>query len=102
MTSLLVFGMVGLMVGIARTTSQMSEKETTAAVLIAKPSPQLAAPGDFGKHHLNLPAGARIESISTAEGRLFIMVKQSSVRRVIVLDAVTGRIIGEIYPRGVP
>ena len=88
MTGLLVIGLVLLVVGMARTASELSQAESPAA---------LAGPAAFADIGLAIPEGARIAAMTTGEGRLFVALIDAGGRQsILVLDAGDGRRLGQI------
>lgn len=77
MTTLLVAGLIALIYGMARTTKEMSAQ--------------------FGDVGLKLPAGTRLSGLSSGDGRLYLALDHADGgQSVLVLDAATGKRLGEL------
>jgi hypothetical protein len=46
--------------------------------------------------HLGQPAGTRILSLGSADGRIAVLVARPDGERVLLLDAKRGRVVGEL------
>ncbi len=69
----------------------------TLAGRLPRPHPGGTAPTTFTAAPLDLPAGARVEAISTGTDRLVIdLALPDGNRRLLILDLATGRELGAI------
>lgn len=84
MTTLLVIGLILLVVGIARTSKELTEQSAQLAARIGDVPVQLA-PGD------------NLVDLTADNGRLFLVIRHLDGRQsVIVLDSNTGERLGEL------
>jgi hypothetical protein len=90
---LLVGGFIALIVSIAYMTKHRQPTVPEAAVA---PAPYAAPP-------VELPAGARIETMALGADRLVLnIVTQDGSREILVLDLASGRRLGTIPLRAAP
>lgn len=84
MTSLLVIGLIALVVGIARTSGEMSENAAAAERV-------------FGEIEIALPADARVVDVNASGDRLSVRVADADGNeRVVVFDLTTGQRLGVV------
>ncbi len=84
MTTLLVIGLIALVVGIARTSGDLSES-------------MAAAERVFGEIEVALPADDRVVDVSASGDRLSVRVADADGNeRVIVFDLTTGQRLGVV------
>ena len=84
---MLVAGVVGLIVVIA---GRVSQRQSCQSAITTSSPPFAAAP-------LDLPAGARIETIGVGTDRLVIdVVLPDGSRQLLIIDLATGRRLGTI------
>jgi hypothetical protein len=63
---------------------------------MAGPSP---AAGDFAGTALPIPPGCRLGEMTSAEGRIWLRLEGGEAcDRLLVLDAATGKLVGELGP----
>jgi len=51
---------------------------------------------ELGLRSLGQPAGTRIVSVTTADGRLAVLVARPDGERILLVDAKRGRVVGEL------
>jgi hypothetical protein len=89
MTTLLVIGLILLVVGIARTSKELSDQSTQSAGKIAA--------GKMGDVAVKLAPGDDLIDLTADNGRLYLAIRQADGgQAVIVLDAVTGARLGRL------
>lgn len=89
MTTLLVIGLILLVVGIARTSKELSDQGRQSA---AK-----AVTGELGDIAVELAPGDDLIDLTADNGRLYLAIRQADGgQAVIVLDAATGTRLGRL------
>jgi hypothetical protein len=68
----------------------------TLAVLLVQRLGGAAGEAATAPAHLGQPAGTRILSVATAEGRLAVLVARPDGERVLLVDPRRGRVLGEL------
>ncbi len=84
MTTLLVIGLIALVVGVARTSGDLTESMAEAERV-------------FGEIEVALPAGDRVVDVGASGDRLAVRVADADGgERVIVVDLTTGQRLGVV------
>ena len=69
---------------------------TLALVILIVQRAGSGGEADLGPRSLGQPAGTRIVSVTTADGRLAVLVARPDGERVLLVDARRGRVVGEL------
>ncbi|MGG5822686.1 DUF6476 family protein [Falsiroseomonas sp. HW251] len=69
---------------------------TLALALVIVQRVGAAGETDVGLRALGQPAGTRILSVASAEGRIAVLVQRPDGERVLLVDPKRGRVVGEL------